>query len=140
MSPFMKGALGFIGCAGVCAAAYAIGKSVGREETLKEIDMAEREERIEQAKAMSQQVVQENQETVEQEIISVPENEEQEVLPAIRPTTVEKLRRKRSLKSSFLGSFGVIKDLFRHPDNTKITITSDNGEACIRISPNKEEK
>ena len=43
MSPFMKGALGFLGCAGIFGAAYAIGKRVGREETLKEVEMEEKQ-------------------------------------------------------------------------------------------------
>jgi hypothetical protein len=38
----MKGVLGFVGCAGVCGAAYAIGKHVGREEALKDVEIEER--------------------------------------------------------------------------------------------------
>ena len=40
MSPFMKGALGFLGCAVVCKVVYEIGKRKGKQEVIDENKVA----------------------------------------------------------------------------------------------------
>lgn len=129
MSPFFKGVLGFFGCAAVTAVVYHIGKSVGREETLREIEAEERA--MAAVPAPAQQVIQE------------PQNEQQEnaenaapvaVQPA-QPTPVEKVRKMHGFKNKILGSGGIIRDLLQNPDNKKVLITVEEGDIVARISP-----
>ena len=127
MSPFFKGALGFLGCAGICTVAYKIGKSVGREETLKEV---EQEERIMAAekKASEQVTVIPAQQPVEQTEI------EETVVESVQPTPVQNVRKRHGIKNKLFGTTGVIKDLIGNPEGKQMTVTMEDGDLVARIS------
>lgn len=132
MSPFMKGALGFLGCAGVCTVAYQIGKRVGREEALDDVEREERKcskpEVIEPAKKSEAPPIQ-------------PDEEEPVVVDAPQATAVERVREKKShgLRSKIFGGAGVIKNLINNPDGKKLVVTVEDGDVVARISQ-KEDK
>lgn len=132
MSPFMKGALGFLGCAGIFGAAYAIGKHVGREETLKEVEMEEKQIAAQQSEP-SAAPVSEPAKTI------VPLNEAAEASLAVQsapqPTPAEMVRKKHGLKNKFFGgTTSVIKDLLGNPDGKKLVVTVEDGDVVARIS------
>ena len=129
MSPFVKGALGFIGCAGICAAAYKIGKSVGREEALKEV---EQEERYIAASIPQRTVIQE----VPAPAVTTEQPAQAsnvEIIPV--PTPVERIREKKmhGIRGIF-GGTSAIKDLMKNPDGKKLTLTVEEGDIVARIS------
>ena len=133
MSPFMKGALGFLGCAGIFGAAYAIGKHVGREETLKEVEMEEKQIAAQQVESVASAPVSEPQKTI------VPLNEAAEASLAVQsapqPTPAEMVRKKHGLKNKFFGgTTSVIKDLLGNPDGKKLVVTVEDGDVVARIS------
>lgn len=119
MSPFMKGALGFLGCAGVCAVAYQIGKRVGREETVREIEQEEIRQRANNA------TVYDISNEPGQEII-IPAEEQN--------TPIEKVRKMHGLKNKIFGGTSAIKDLLKNPDGKQLTMTVENGDIIARIS------
>lgn len=131
MSPFFKGVLGFIGCAGVCGAAYAIGKHAGREETLKEVEL---EERRMAAKKQSEQV----QIAPKQEIVVQKEQEEKTdntnvVQPVV--TASENVRKKHGIKNKLFGGINVVKDLLGgNTEDKQLTMTVEDGDIVARIS------
>lgn len=132
MSPFMKGALGFLGCAGIFGAAYAIGKHVGREETLKEVEMEEKQIAAQQSEPVVAPVS-EPAKTI------VPLNEAAEASLAVQsapqPTPAEMVRKKHGLKNKFFGgTTSVIKDLLGNPDGKKLVVTVEDGDVVARIS------
>lgn len=131
MSPFMKGALGFLGCAGICTVAYQIGKRVGRDEALDEV---EREEQ-----RCSKTVVVDQ--TPKQEAVIVEADPIIVDAPPQQPTAVERVREKKlhGLKNKIFGGAGVIKDLFSNPDGKKLVVTVEDGDVVARISQ-KEDK
>lgn len=131
MSPFMKGALGFLGCAGVCTVAYQIGKRVGRDEALDEV---EREEKRYSKPAVVDQAPKQEAVIVEEEPIVVDATPQQ-------PTAVERVREKKfhGLKNKIFGGAGVIKDLLGNPDGKKLVVTVEDGDVVARISQ-KEDK
>lgn len=133
MSPFMKGVLGFFGCAAVTAVVYHIGKSVGREETLREIE-AEEQMMALQAQPIQPVIAQES-DSQKAEANTTP-YEIQPVQPATQQQTpVEKVRKMHGLKNKILGGGGIIKDLLQNPDNKKVLITVEEGDIVARISP-----
>lgn len=133
MSPFMKGVLGFFGCAAVTAVVYHIGKSAGREETLREIE-AEEQMMALQAQPVQPAITQEpDSQKTEANTTSY---EIQPIQPAVQQQTpVEKVRKMHGLKNKILGGGGIIKDLLQNPDNKKVLITVEEGDIVARISP-----
>ena len=134
MSPFLKGALGFIGCAGICTAAYQIGKFIGREETLKEVEQEER-----YISATQQVVVREvpvvAPQPEQKDIVTVESSEETEVIPVQQPqTAVERVRKMHGFKNTIFGGTSVIKDLLKNPDGKKLVLTVEDGDVVARIS------
>lgn len=115
MSPFMKGALGFLGCAAVCKVVYEIGKRKGKQEV---IDDIERHVGPEQ---------QEDGESKETEA----NNETRQV---VIDGKVEKVRRMHGIKNTLFGSGRVIKDLLKNPDGKQLTVTVEDGDVVARIS------
>lgn len=133
MSPFMKGVLGFFGCAAVTAVVYHIGKNAGREETLREIE-AEEQMMALRAQPMQPVITQES-DSQKTESNTTP-YEIQTVQPAVQQQTpVEKVRKMHGLKNKILGGGGIIKDLLQNPDNKKVLITVEEGDIVARISP-----
>lgn len=130
MSPFFKGVLGFFGCAAVTAVVYHIGKSVGREETLREI---EAEERAMTAQQPIQTTAASEQQDIQQE--KTENASPVAVQPVAQTSPVEKVRKMHGLKNKILGGGGIIKDLLQNPDNKKVVITVDEGDIVARISP-----
>lgn len=130
MSPFFKGVLGFFGCAAVTAVVYHIGKSVGREETLREI---EAEERAMTAQQPIQTTAASEQQDIQQE--KTENASPVAVQPVAQTSPVEKVRKMHGLKNKILGGGGIIKDLLQNPDNKKVVITVDDGDIVARISP-----
>jgi len=130
MSPFVKGALGFLGCAGICTVAYQIGKRAGRDEALDEV---EREEKRDSKQMVIKQVPQEAT-IVEADPIVID-------APPQQPTAVERVREKKfhGLKSKIFGGAGVVKDLLGNPDGKKLIVTVEDGDVVARISQ-KEDK
>lgn len=114
MSPFMKGALGFLGCAAVCKVVYEIGKRKGKQEVIDDIE---------------RQTDQEQQEH---------ENKESEESGETRQTVidgkVEKVRRMHGIKNTLFGGGRVIKDLLKNPDGKQLTVTVEDGDVVARIS------
>ena len=134
MSPFMKGALGFIGCAGLFGAAYAIGKKVGREETLKEV---EQEEQKITAPAPQPVVIKEVQVQKSPSLVAVSNDEPVvvEELPVPQETAVERVRNKnRGFKNKLFAGANAIKDLFGDPDGKKLIVTVEDGDVVARLS------
>lgn len=136
LSPFVKGALGFVGCAGVCAIAYKIGKSVGREETLREVDIVEREEKFAQAQVQQKMIIQEappvkSDISSASAIIPIPETPEV-IVPD--QSTAEKIRKMHGWRGTIFGGTSVIKDLLRNPDGKKLVLTVEDGDVVARIS------
>ena len=132
MSPFFKGVLGFFGCAAVTAVVYHIGKSVGREETLREI---EAEERAMAVPVQAQVSATQEQTTDQQENV---ENTAPVTVPAVvqpQQTPVEKVRKMHGIQNKIFGGGGIIKDLLQNPDNKKVLITVEDGDIVARISP-----
>ena len=132
MSPFFKGVLGFFGCAAVTAVVYHIGKSVGREETLREI---EAEERAMAVPVQAQVSAPQEQSADQQENV---ENAAPVAVPAVvqpQQTPVEKVRKMHGIKNKIFGGGGIIKDLLQNPDNKKVLITVEDGDIVARISP-----
>lgn len=114
MSPFMKGALGFLGCAAVCKVVYEIGKRKGKQEVINDIERQTEPEHEEH------------------------ENKESEESGETRQTVidgkVEKVRRMHGIKSTLFGGGRVIKDLLRNPDGKQLTVTVEDGDVVARIS------
>ena len=136
MSPFVKGALGFLGCAGICTVAYQIGKYVGREETLKDV---EREEKVLAAEQkVAESIVEQKEEPVEKvDILPNGAAEVTTVSPEEQPiqqTAVERVRKKHGIKNKIFSGTSVIKDLLGSPDNKQITVTFEEGDVVARIS------
>lgn len=134
MSPFVKGALGFLGCAGLCGAAYAIGKAVGREETLKEIETEERcaaaEQRAQKAESatlVSPGDIPDQGPQEEETPVAQPET------PAITPA--ERVRKMHGLKGKIFGTTSVIKDMLKNPDGKQMVVTVEDGDIVARITP-----
>ena len=131
MSPFTKGALGFLGCAGICTVAYQIGKRVGREEALDEVEKEEtRYLKPTAAPPVSQPEV----------IITDPDPVIVDPPPK-EPAVVERVREKKfhGLRNKIFGGAGVVKDLFNNPDGKKLVVTVEDGDVVARISQ-KEDK
>ena len=130
MSPFVKGALGFLGCAGICTVAYQIGKRAGRDEALDEV---EREEKRDAKQTAIKQLPQEP-------IIVGADPIVADTSPQ-QPTAVERVREKKfhGLKSKIFGGAGVVKDLLGNPDGKKLVVTVEDGDVVARISQ-KEDK
>lgn len=134
MSPFLKGALGFLGCAGLAGAAYAIGKKIGREETLKEVEQEEKNiaESYSQPVVIKEIPVQQN-----QTIIPMNENEEEVIQEeqAVQETAVERVRnKKRGFKNNLFGGISAVKSLFGDPDGKKLVVTVEEGDVVARFS------
>lgn len=114
MSPFMKGALGFLGCAAVCKVVYEIGKRKGKQELISDIERQTEPEHEEH------------------------ENKESEESGETRQTVidgkVEKVRRMHGIKNTLFGGGRVIKDLLRNPDGKQLTVTVEDGDVVARIS------
>lgn len=127
MSPFMKGALGFLACAGVCTAAYQIGKKAGREEALDEVEREEKRH----SKSVQQTVQQETNQT----------ESDPEIVDTAPQTAVERVREKKfhGIRSKIFGGAGVVKDLLNNPDGKKLIVTVEDGDVVARISQ-KEDK
>lgn len=121
MNSFLKGALGFIGCAGICAAAYQIGKSVGREDTLREIEQAEHP-RVRRDPSKETEI--------QPDVVVVDAAESEPVSSA----TVEKVRKMHGLRNTIFGGTSVVKDLLRNPDGKKLVLTVEDGDIVARIS------
>lgn len=135
MSPFMKGALGFLGCAGIFGAAYAIGKKAGREETLKEVEQEERKMAEEPSQPV---VIREVPVPQSPTILPVSEPakiEVSEMLPAVQETAAERVRNKKhGLRNKLFSGANVIKDLFGDPDGKKLIVTVEDGDVVARLS------
>ena len=127
MSPFMKGVLGFVGCAGVCGAAYAIGKHVGREETLKEVELEEKYIAIQSQPQPQPEPVK----SIQQPIVT---EQESEVVETPKQTAVNQVRKMHGFKNKLFGGASVIKDLLGNPDDKQLTMTVENGDIIARIS------
>ena len=130
----MKGALGFIGCAGICGAAYAIGKHVGREETLKEVEMEEKRMAVKKAAETAPvavaQPAEKSAEPVEKDI-----EETTAIVPQTEATPAENVRRKHGVKNKLFGGIGVIKDILGgNADGKQLTMTVEGGDLVARIS------
>ena len=134
MSPFMKGAIGFLGCAAIVGTAYAVGKKVGREETLKEV---EREERKIAESAPKVITVVDDTPVQPKEIIQPVETQPEKVedIPEQKETAAERVRnKKRGLRSKIFGGVNVVKDLLGDPDSKKLTVTVEDGDVVARLS------
>ena len=140
MNAYMKGAIGFFGCAAVCTVSYQIGKHVGREEALREITYAELpvpstaeiEKRIHVTTTESENTQEEPTPVVnDSQTTLVP------VIPKKRSRFMDKLRAVREIKDAVVEGGSVIKDILRNPDGKKMTMAVENDEAVIRISENK---
>lgn len=114
MSPFMKGAIGFLGCAAVCKVVYEIGKRKGKQEV---IDDIERQTELEH----------DDHETKEAE-------ENGETKQVVIDGKVEKVRRMHGIKNTLFGGGRVIKDLLKNPDGKQLTVTVEDGDVVARIS------
>ena len=133
MSPFMKGVLGFVGCAGICGAAYAIGKHAGREEALKEVEVEEQRMAVQKAKE-SVKVV-EKQPDIPKEPAVIEEEPKIENVIESQPTAAENVRKKHGVRNKFFGGVNVIKDLLGgNTDGKQLTMTVENGDIVARIS------
>jgi len=135
MSPFVKGALGFIGCAGLFGAAYAIGKKVGREETLKEVE--QEEQKIAEA-PVQQTIIKELPVQQSPSIMPVAETESEpaEIIPVVTETAVERVRNKRQgIKGKLFGGVNLVKDLLGgNADGKKLIVTMEDGDVVARLS------
>lgn len=136
MSPFMKGVLGFVGCAGVCGAAYAIGKHVGREEALKDVEI---EERRMAAQKPQKILVPKEITPVEEpkpEVQNEPEEKSVTVIeeqPVV--TAAENVRKKHGIKNKFFGGINIVKDLLGgNAEDKQLTMTVEDGDIIARIS------
>lgn len=114
MSPFMKGAIGFLGCAAVCKVVYEIGKRKGKQEI---IDDIERQTELEH----------DDHETKDTE-------ENGETRQVVIDGKVEKVRRMHGIKNTLFGGGRVIKDLLKNPDGKQLTVTVEDGDVVARIS------
>lgn len=114
MSPFMKGALGFLGCAAVCKVVYEIGKRKGKQEV---IDDIERQVEPEQEEHESKDA-----------------EENSEPRQVVIDGKVEKVRRMHGIKNTLFGGGRVIKDLLKNPDGKQLTVTVEDGDVVARIS------
>ena len=114
MSPFMKGALGFLGCAAVCKVVYELGKRKGKQEVIDDIER------------------QADQDQEEHEGKDTDENGE--TRQTVIDGKVEKVRRMHGLKSTLFGGGRVIKGLLRNPDGKQLTVTVEDGDVVARIS------
>lgn len=114
MSPFVKGALGFLGCAAVCKVVYELGKRQGKQEVIDDIERQAESDR-------------EDHETKEAE-------ENGETRQVVIDGKVEKVRRMHGIKSTLFGGGRVIKDLLKNPDGKQLTVTVEDGDVVARIS------
>lgn len=124
MSPFMKGALGFLGCAGICAIFYQIGKAAGREETLREVEIEERIATAER-KAVKTELTDGNQVLG---VVEVPQESE-------NPPVAEKVRKKHAIKDKIFGGFRAAKDLLKNLGDKQLIVTVENEDILARITP-----
>ena len=115
MSPYMKGALGFLGCAAICKVVYELGKRKGKQEVIDDIER------------QTEQEQQEDSESKETEV----NNETRQV---VVDGKVEKVRRMHGIKSTLFGGGRVIKDLLKNPDGKQLTVTVEDGDVVARIS------
>lgn len=131
MSPFMKGVLGFVGCAGICGVAYAIGKHNGREETLKEVELEERRMAAQKPKEQAPVVMQQP-----KEVQNEPEETKENIIPAQQTVTAaENVRKKHGIKNKLFGGVNVIKDLLGgNTEDKQLTMTVEDGDLVARIS------
>lgn len=133
MGPFMKGVLGFVGCAGICGAAYAIGKHVGREETLKEVELEERRMAVQKPPEpieVAQKDIAPKQEDAENKM-------EEKNTNLIQPTVTaaENVRKKHGIKNKIFGGIGVVKDLLGgNTEDKQLIMTVEDGDIVARIS------
>ena len=114
MSPFVKGALGFLGCAAICKVVYEFGRRQGKREVIDDIERQTEHE-------------QEDRETKEAE-------ENSETRQVVIDGKVEKVRRMHGIKSTLFGGGRVIKDLLKNPDGKQLTVTVEDGDVVARIS------
>ena len=114
MSPFMKGALGFLGCAAVCKVVYEIGKRKGKQEVIDDIERQTEQEQEDH----------ENKDT----------EENSETRQVVIDGKVEKVRRMHGIKNTLFGGGRVIKDLLKNPDGKQLTVTVEDGDVVARIS------
>lgn len=131
MSPFMKGVIGFVGCAGVCGAAYAIGKHVGREETLKEVELEERRMAAKKPPEPAPVIVKQS-----EVVQNVPEEKVEDIV-VVQPvlTAAENVRKKHGIKNKLFGGVSVIKDLLGgNTEDKQLTMTVEDGDLVARIS------
>lgn len=131
MTPLMKGILGFVGCAGVCGAAYAIGKHVGREETLKEVELEEL--RMAVKKPVEPAKTENDTKTDTTESTEVKNEQATSVQPIVTPS--ENVRKKHGIKNKLFGGVGMIKDILGgNTEDKKLTMTVEDGDIVARIS------
>lgn len=133
MSPFMKGALGFLGCAGIVGAAYAIGKKVGREETLKEVEQEEKKIANSVPNSPIKKETTNREESASAEEQPVQENTEE---PVSRETATERVRNKRrGIKGKLFDGAAMVKDLLGgNADDKKLTVMIEDGDVVARLS------
>lgn len=139
MSPFVKGVLGFFGCAVLTTAIYHVGKSRGREEALRDVEREERYlEAVRKANAKIEEIKAKdilNTQREEEAIIPV---EDVSSPPLVEPqSAVERVRKMKGIKGTIFGGTSVIKELLRNPDGKKLVMTVENGEIVARISQNQ---
>lgn len=138
MSPFLKGALGFLGCAIVGTAIFKIGEAVGKEKALKAIEDEERYMEMAHAAAQAQkQAPKQTNDAPEVEQDTEPVVEQQPIVVDPKPSAVENVRKMRGFKNTLFGGTSIIKDLLKNPDGKKLVVTVENGEVVARISQNQ---
>ena len=132
MSPFMKGAIGFLGCAGIVGTAYVIGKKVGREEALKEVEYEERKI----AESTPKVVVVNDIPNPPKETETKKENEDIPVIQESQETAVDRVRNKKhGIKGKFMGGVNLVKDLLGgNADGKKLVVTMEDGDVVARLS------
>lgn len=125
MSPFLKGVIGFLGCAGLCTAVYSVGKAVGREQALRDIELEECHAQKE--KNTVSVVTSDDPKTT----VLVPIDSD---ISQPKETAVERVRKMKGFKNTLFGGTSVVKELLKNPDNKKLTVTVENGEIVARIA------
>jgi len=124
MSPFMKGALGFFGCAGICAIVYQLGKAAGREETLREVEI---EERI----AAAEKKAEKTEPTAGNQTVAIAEASQE----IENPPVAEKVRKKHAIKDKIFGGLRTAKDLLKNLGDKQLIVTVENEDILARITP-----
>lgn len=138
MSPFMKGAIGFLGCAGIVGTAYVIGKKVGREEALKEVEYEERKIAESTPKVVAVNDIPDPPKETE----TKKENEDIQVIQETQETqetAVDRVRNKKhGIKGKFMGGVTLVKDLLGgNADGKKLVVTMEDGDVVARLSQKK---